>query len=203
MTMEERHKKFEEYLHATPAERRKFDMSFLNLDENDDESIRKELLLDIPKVFPYDKAFRYITWLEKQKEQKPVQTEKEKQYIATLHDIIDSWRERKRGYDKAYYDHIEEWLDGRHIEQKPAEWSEEDKEIMDSLIKYHYDQGEISPKHNKWASFLKTLRPQPHWKPSEEQMKIFNEAIEHYSKYWDSEDIKILCSLYDNLKKLM
>lgn len=30
MDREERNKKFEEYLHATPAERRKFDLSFLN-----------------------------------------------------------------------------------------------------------------------------------------------------------------------------
>lgn len=37
---------------------------------NEDEEIRKELLLDIPKVFPHDKAFRYIAYLEKQGEDK-------------------------------------------------------------------------------------------------------------------------------------
>ena len=37
---------------------------------NEDEEIRKELLLDIPKVFPHDKAFRYIAYLEKQGERK-------------------------------------------------------------------------------------------------------------------------------------
>lgn len=47
------------------------------------------------------------------------------------------------------------------------------------------------------------VKQEEHWKPSEEQMKIFNEAVEHYSRYWDSEEIKILCSLYDDLKKLM
>lgn len=37
------------------------------LTESEDEKVRKELLLDIPKVFSHDKAFRYIAWLEKQK----------------------------------------------------------------------------------------------------------------------------------------
>ena len=40
------------------------------LKESEDEKVRKELLLDIPKVFSYDKAFRYIAYLEKQGEQK-------------------------------------------------------------------------------------------------------------------------------------
>ena len=44
---------------------------FLELKESEDERTRKELLLDIPKVFPHDKAFRYIAYLEKQGEQKP------------------------------------------------------------------------------------------------------------------------------------
>jgi hypothetical protein len=43
---------------------------FPELKKNEDEKIRNELLLDIPKVFPHDKAFKYITWLEKQGEQK-------------------------------------------------------------------------------------------------------------------------------------
>lgn len=44
MDREERNKKFEKYLHATPAERRKFDLSFLNepsLPEGLDEAARE------------------------------------------------------------------------------------------------------------------------------------------------------------------
>lgn len=95
----------------------------------------------------------------------------------------------------------------------PAEWSEEDKRKLNRIYEIlgyaADDKGFLTSKRiigDKEAielqDFLKSLRPQPHWRPSEEQMKIFNEAIEHYSKYWDSEDIKILCSLYDDLKKL-
>lgn len=40
MTQEERYKRFEEYLKATPAERRKFDMSFLNDYPEDEEHLR-------------------------------------------------------------------------------------------------------------------------------------------------------------------
>ena len=39
---------------------------FPELAESEDEKIRKELLVDIPKVFPHDKAFKYISYLEKQ-----------------------------------------------------------------------------------------------------------------------------------------
>ena len=36
--------------------------------ESEDEKIRKELLKDIPEVFPYDKANKFIAWLERQQE---------------------------------------------------------------------------------------------------------------------------------------
>ena len=51
---------------------------FPELAESEDEKIRNELLLDIPKVFSHDKAFKYITWLEKQGEQKPTDKVKPK-----------------------------------------------------------------------------------------------------------------------------
>ena len=47
-----------------------FEHIFPELAESEDEKVRRELLLDIPKVFPHDKAFRYIAYLEKQGEQK-------------------------------------------------------------------------------------------------------------------------------------
>lgn len=66
-------------------------------------------------------------------------------------------------------------------EQTPAEWSEENKEIMHDIIKYHYDQGEISSKHNKWASWLehKYFSLQSHWKPSENK-DVYEIAYERY-----------------------
>lgn len=93
-------------------------------------------------------------------------------------------------------------------EQKPAEWSEEDEEILKLLIlnigRYMYFGGMSS---ERILSFLKSLRPQPHWKPSEEQMKALNKTINilaaspflHQNDYL----FNILNGLREELKKLL
>jgi len=58
---------------------------------------------------------------EKQKEQKPAQTDDEKEYIRTIKSIISDFIRDKKPKDVAYYQRIYNWLDGRHIEQKPYE----------------------------------------------------------------------------------
>ena len=96
----------------------------------------------------------------------------------------------------------------KKIEQQSAEWSEEDKAFLTVAIavcnKYS---------HKDIAGWLKSLKPQPHWKPSEEQMKALysalNDAISLYSDKVSPLYEKIsrthfnaLESLYDDLKKL-
>jgi len=91
--------------------------------------------------------------------------------------------------------------------QKLAEWSEEDEKIMDEMRETFMnligDKPDISP-GQKWSAAinfidkLQSLRPQPHWKPSEEQMKELKIAVdEHFDidggPLWD---------LYNDLKKL-
>ena len=51
----------------------------------------------------------------------------------------------------------------------------------------------------KDVDWLKSLRPQPHWKPSEEQMKALDMAI---GQVWTIQDKDRLLSLYRELKKL-
>lgn len=68
---------------------------------------------------------------ERIEKQKPVQLEEEKEYIRTLKSRIADFL---RGKDKdevdiTYYQRICDWLDGRHVEQHPAEWSEEQPEV--------------------------------------------------------------------------
>ena len=58
-------------------------------------------------------------------------------------------------------------------EQQPAEWSEEDGQWLESIIK-DYEDSLVKDKDHAAIieikiDFLKSLRPQPHWKPSEEQ----------------------------------
>ena len=94
-------------------------------------------------------------------------------------------------------------------EQKPVEWSEEDKEML-RIISNRLE------KFNEWATeqgypiddptmkqspidWLKSLRPQPHWKPSEEQMEALSDA---YAEARTFKMADILESLHQDLEKL-
>jgi len=86
-------------------------------------------------------------------------------------------------------------------EQKPAEWSEEDKEMLDAMIDIVSNSlyEPLCPREGMLA-WLKSLRPQPHWKPSEEQMDALKDVA--YGTYQNG-DGPALRSLYEQLKKLM
>ena len=94
---------------------------------------------------------------------------------------------------------------------KPAEWSEEDErmrqDIYESLYAYQCDiRAGIMDKNalellkavDNEKAWLKSLRPQPHWKPSEEQM----DAIQYVSNFDYGGHRKALESLYNDLIKL-
>ena len=102
----------------------------------------------------------------------------------------------------------------------PAEWSEEDEKRIKQLIYdteairagYEKKKEELGDRFNnvlikdcdEQISWLKSLRPQPHWKPSEEQMDAIRHSI-HIER--DNEDKRyyagMLESLFYDLKKLM
>ena len=93
-------------------------------------------------------------------------------------------------------------------EQKPAEWSEEDEQWLESIIK-DYDDSLVKDKDHAAIieikiDFLKSLRPQPHWKPSEEQMEALKLACEDA---FDCPEGGVphlpLQSLYQDLQKLL
>ena len=87
------------------------------------------------------------------------------------------------------------------------EWSKEDEENLEKVI-WYIEKGckLIFQKPDKLISWLKSLRPQPHWKPSEEQMKALNEIVNilaaspflHQNDYL----FNILNGLREELKKL-
>ena len=87
---------------------------------------------------------------------------------------------------------------------KPAEWSEEDEKFFRLLHAGLYAmKGRIGvDEYNKAVNRLKSLRPQPHWKPTEEQMKALN-AINCYGELSYVGQQSQLIYLYNNLKKLM
>lgn len=82
------------------------------------------------------------------------------------------------------------------------EWSEEDEKNF-YWISTKIQQANMTPEYSakvyEILSWLKSLRPQPHWKPSEEQMDCLVVAA---SRYGNSEVANVLNSLIDDLEKL-
>ena len=151
----------------------------------------------------YDKV---MAWLEKQKEQKPIE------------DVAKDITKNKESATKflksaGIMDDNGELAKMYRSEQKPAEWSEEDEKILDSLIRlYSIEYSEyVCP----WANgtftygdvvnFLKSLRPQ--WKPSEEQMKGLGFFLDYHRSQRNAgttnwREYDAVESLYKQLKKL-
>ena len=86
--------------------------------------------------------------------------------------------------------------------QKPAEWSEEDEEMLTAFLHKVEICDLLTNRESVWGiKRLKSLKPQPHWKPSEEQMYALKIAIEVGTAN-ESWAIGKLKSLYDELSKL-
>ena len=178
-----------------------FEYIFPQLSETEDERIRKSLVALIKeiKLQPLKRLEDWdgmLAWLEKQKERGPLT--KEEEY--TLHRIIEYLEDETCP---------SEWISLLHDiyclpyekqkEQKPAEWSEEDeKEVADYIFKTCDGFTEYSAREVA-KDILSILRPQPHWKPSDEQMAGLAHAIN-----LDVYDAKRyhLESLYNDLNKL-
>ncbi len=77
-------------------------------------------------------------------------------------------------------------------EQKPVEWSEEDKKMLQSIICEVIDEG-MNPTKEQ-VNWLKSIRPS--WKPSDEQM----EALLWCTAHLGGADHRVLAELYEHLK---
>lgn len=97
------------------------------------------------------------------------------------------------------FDGITYEMQGYSTDKSP-EWSEEDKIMLNSIIwhvRNSVNNGDITYSAGQLEDWLKSLRPQPHWKPSEEQMRAVFDASERNDKLGS-----VLRNLYDELKKL-
>jgi len=105
--------------------------------------------------------------------------------------------------------YAENWLNSlkeRMLSQPKQEWSEEDKDILFRTIndlKFLRDTISIDPKYvvniidiEREITWLKSLRPQNTWKPSDEQMEALKGVQDGVFR------LSILQSLYDDLLKL-
>ncbi len=163
------------------------------------------------------------------KEQKPVQSDEEREYVRVLKSLISDFiRDNYKTTDITFYQQIYDWLDGRHIEQTPVDYDYEmwkngeanfedgKKEVIEHPEKYGLqkaaewsEEDEAFLKvaiaicnrysHKDIADWLKSLRPS--WKPSEEQMEALQHAIDACESEWGYQDDE-LRSLLTELKKL-
>lgn len=201
------------------------------LTESEDERIRKGIIahiqghLDTQDDFTRRQAtgpfsseevkffMNALAWLEKQKERGPLT--KEEEY--TLQRIIERLEDEGCPSDWISLLHDIYCLPYEKLkEQKPAEWNEEDKEMIERLIRHtqeefnelcndRYGHQEIisdlkescRERMNWLENRLKSLRP--HWKPSEEQMR----ALRNFSTglFVGDGDCDALRSLCEDLEK--
>jgi hypothetical protein len=143
--------------------------AFPELEESEDERIRKDIVTYLKSILSnkkYGDKFieDWIAWLAKQ--QKP-------NYCHHEVDLSGCSEE----YRKAYYDGWNN-CNQQHAqlaaEQKTA-WSEEDEYHKRQILRILKDNGcsqTLQKKTEKWIEEkLKSIRPQSHWKPSEQQLK--------------------------------
>lgn len=175
------HKDEDRHLKAT------LERIFPELKESDDERVRKEIIETFKNLgdgkIPVDINYADIfTWLEKQGKQKP-----------SDEDMKEALRTE---YEKGRADAIAEM-------EKPT-WSVGDMskvqricKYLNEAKKYYADITEV----RECMDWLKSLRPQNRWKPTNEQMEALDNFI--FAKYPNIEKYeKSVISLYQDLKKL-
>ena len=168
---------------------------FPELAESEDEKIRQFLIHEVTETSDKFMSYRnmnkkdVLAWLEKQGEQKPAWSEE---------DVKIALRTE---YEKGRADAIAEMQ---------MEWSEEDEKILEiitSVLQVNFESTERFSGYEEYMNvdlinWLKSLRPQNHWKPSDEQMKILLQAVAYFGVSWVNKDYLALQSLYFDLKKL-
>lgn len=171
-------------------------------DENADEKVIKALIKLVTNYPSMDLFIEYdihlyeaLAWLEKQK---VITTEEDLQGKEDVLWCIKQAQKYAKDEDEmgtCWF--AENWLK-KQGEQKPVEWSEEDEGNRRYCINAINGIPYYSPENKQeLVNWLKSLRPQKQWKPSEEQMNALDDVI-------SSMDIKydVLSELYKDLKKL-
>jgi hypothetical protein len=129
-------------------------------------------------------------------EQKPSWSEEDTEHLNSICATLKE-KANERPFDMpSYWDKQIDWLKSLKDRVQPKqEWSEEDKNMLQSIL----DEYKSMPTEKR--NWLKSLKERYTWKPSEEQMDAIKDAIDYLG-----ENTKIvrkhLILLYGQLKKL-
>ena len=191
---------------------------FPELKESEDEKIRKEILDYIIKgseslydvqQYGKEKFEKWISWLEKQGEKLAGWSEEDKDMIYKIRNMIFKYAFSQSAVDvngdlcEKEYIEADGWMESLKDRVQPQHkqgWSEENNKKISYLIALlqncTMNDDALRVMNEEVESWLKSLRPQSQWKPSDEQMKAFWEV------YKGGEEQAALASLYSDLKKL-
>ena len=190
------------------------------LKESEDERIRKAIRYAIGQSTHFDGTLingvsseEALAWLEKQGEKKPIGLEyAAKMFLEELSNtpynnkpITDAQVITKELLN--FFQNPASYNPDALNIQQPAEWSEEDESMREALIqdfemlKDGASSDTVKALYDKRIAWLKSLKPQPHWKPSEKQMEALRVASEvgTANESWAMEKLK---TLYSDLQKL-
>jgi len=168
----------------------------------EDETVLNNLIYALANDRIGNNRDEYVKWLKSlHPQQKPKWSEKDD---SMLNSILEVFYTQVFCCDNENYRQVD-WL--KSLRQQPKqEWSEEDENVINNacaiLTRYGNIVGDEQRANEiyKTADRLKSIRPQSHWKPSEEQIAALRHASNDCSIAFA--DMKILATLYEQLKAL-
>lgn len=191
--------------------------------ESEDEKIRKEIIdfatkanNGVTSILANNYNFnKWIALIEKQAEQKTVviiPKFRVGDVIRPKGSTAEYTIESISGecyHGKGWGLHLSNDDDYELVEQKPAEWSEEDEKLLRDVSDTYFYNDEDYPEETykqmlkrvlDWMNKrAKSLRPQSNWKPDSSMLICLEYAIKHINKDGDK---RILSKLLEQLKKL-
>lgn len=152
--------------------------------------------------------------LEIAREQKPAWSEEDERNLEGIINEIEANKNNAPDYDLATYDRFLSWLKSLKDRVQPQlnqEWSEEEKARIDKIIDvldWAEEKGHIH--HSDWEDYVcyvKSLKPQNTWKPSDEQIQALLKleemhVLEHEKNQENAHLYMVIKSLKEQLLKL-
>ena len=174
-------------IYQTDAEKEALETLIPELKESEDERIIRELIEHIESNVGHNpgldrKEGRWIAWLEKQKEQKPIMS----------YTLQSSWNTTNQQKSTATINGESIPTENQSIDIPLTEWSEEDEECCNELIQYIEQRiGDGTTGQSlwkKWYNWLKSFRPQPKQEWSEEDKNMWTHLNGYLNGFSCSED---------------
>lgn len=184
------------------------------------DAIENEWWSDVPELRGKLNAYlQVISFMETPEEEPVNEGFKESEDEKTRGKLLQ-WLKLKLSNPKVgfVYEEMKQWIAWleKQCEQKPVEWSEEDISKLNKIATIIYEAGEVQnwwrqsrlidkETANELNNWLKSLKPQNNWKPTEEQMFILNwvaNILLNQNSIVEEDAAKKLQSLYTDLKQL-